>query len=150
MPDKQWSIPFGFIISRFVFFFFTVNKRIDWICALLPGKINVYTKRSSQRIKHASRCSPHRRQQHSLQQEHRRKQMRIWDWILHFYETPEALPMRDTARRSVWAARHSWTHRHVFFSQNWGRNSKALLFCSMFAVIYRSSAGVQGRRAMWI
>lgn len=33
------------------------------------------------------------------------KQIKIWDQILHFYETPEALPKRFTERRSVGATR---------------------------------------------
>lgn len=57
---------------KFVFFF-TVNKSIYCICALLPGKISVYTKQSSKRVNQASRCCPHRRHRHPFQQEHRHK-----------------------------------------------------------------------------
>lgn len=124
LPWCQINIPFGFIISSCSFFlFYCKQKDFLYLCTGQNQCLHKTKQPTYKTMLPDAACTDDDGTCFSKSID--AKQMRIWDWILHFYETPEALPIRDTARPSVWAARRSWTHRRLFFSLVWGRNSKS-------------------------
>lgn len=134
MSDKQWNIPFGFIISSFylfIYFFYCKLKDLLHLCTVARQNLCLH-KMKQPTYKTCFQMQPsHKATALISARTSTRSRSKSGT------ETPEALPIRHTARRSVWAACRSWTHRRVLFFKSafvllnvWGDIGRRLVFGS--------------------